>query len=173
MCMEEYGRIKSCKTAKEIWDLLEIAHVGTIQVKKTKVRLLTKEYKKSEVKDRETIADMHQRFNVIVNNLQSLGKEFTREEINGKIFEDLTDDYDGNIYAITEAKDIGTIPLQELICSLKAEEEVIAYKKERMKNMKSLALIAAKAKKLLKMDESDNEGDDLVMLGKNFKKLLK
>ncbi|GAA0170266.1 hypothetical protein LIER_24566 [Lithospermum erythrorhizon] len=39
MCKEEYGRIKSCKTAKEIWDLLETAHVGNNQVKHTYTHL--------------------------------------------------------------------------------------------------------------------------------------
>ncbi|GAA0174327.1 hypothetical protein LIER_43971 [Lithospermum erythrorhizon] len=70
MCMEVYGRIKSCKTAKEIWDLLETAHVGTNQVKQTKIRLLTKEYQMFEMKEGESIADMHQRLNVILNNLE-------------------------------------------------------------------------------------------------------
>ncbi|GAA0155595.1 hypothetical protein LIER_13290 [Lithospermum erythrorhizon] len=43
-----------------------------------------------------------------------------------------------------------------------------------MKNKKYLSLVAAKAQKLIVMDESNNEGDDeLVMLAKNFKKLLK
>ncbi|GAA0158305.1 hypothetical protein LIER_15373 [Lithospermum erythrorhizon] len=94
MCMEKYGRIKSSKTAKEFWDLLETAHVGTNQVKQTKVRLLMKEYQMFEMKEGEPIADMHQRLNVILNNLQSLGKECSREKINGKVFEALTVDYD-------------------------------------------------------------------------------
>ncbi|GAA0184799.1 hypothetical protein LIER_32087 [Lithospermum erythrorhizon] len=92
------------------------------------------------MKERETIADMHQRFNVIRNNLQSLGKEFTREEIN------------------------------EPIGSLKAEEELIT----RRMNKKPLAIVVAKAEKLLEMNETEEDGDDeLVMLAKNFKRLLK
>jgi hypothetical protein len=30
----EYGRISACQTAKEIWDCLEVAYEGTVQVKK-------------------------------------------------------------------------------------------------------------------------------------------
>ncbi|GAA0183021.1 hypothetical protein LIER_30509 [Lithospermum erythrorhizon] len=117
---------------------------------------------------------MHQRFNVILNNLQSLGKEFSREEINGKIFEALNDDYDRKICAIIEVKYIGTIPLQELIGSLKTEEEVIAYKKVRRKNKKSLALVVVKAEKLLEVNDIEVDGDDeLVMLAKSFKSLPK
>ncbi|GAA0148181.1 hypothetical protein LIER_36664 [Lithospermum erythrorhizon] len=55
-----------------------------------------------------------------------------------------------------------------------AEEEVIAYKKARKKNKKSLALVAAKTEKLIQINESGEEGaDELVMLAKIFKKLLK
>ncbi|GAA0167498.1 hypothetical protein LIER_40387 [Lithospermum erythrorhizon] len=129
------------------------------------LRTVSLNAKKFEMKERESIADMHQRFNVILNNLQYLGKKFSREKINGNIFETLTNDYDGKIYAITDARDIRTIPLQELIGSLKAEEEVIAYKKAKRKNKKYLALVAAKAERLIEMNE-------LVMLAKNFKKLL-
>ncbi|GAA0167833.1 hypothetical protein LIER_22678 [Lithospermum erythrorhizon] len=150
----------SYKIAKEICDLLETAHVGTNQVNQTKIRLLTKEYHKFEIKEGESIADMHQRFNVIFNNLQSLGNEFSREEINEKIFETLTDDYDGKICAVAEAKDIGTIPVQELISSLEAEEELIAYKKVRRKNKKSLALVAAKVDKLIEMNTMKTTWDD-------------
>ncbi|GAA0158844.1 hypothetical protein LIER_15767 [Lithospermum erythrorhizon] len=57
---------------------------------------------------------------------------------------------------------------------LKAEEEVIAYKKARRNNKKSLAFLAAKAKKLLEVNDIEVDGDDeLVMLVKNFKRLLK
>ena len=34
------NRISQCKTAKEIWRILEITHEGTTQVKDSKVRIL-------------------------------------------------------------------------------------------------------------------------------------
>ena len=36
----EYNRISSCESAKEVWDKLEVAHEGTNQVKKSKINLL-------------------------------------------------------------------------------------------------------------------------------------
>ncbi|GAA0141948.1 hypothetical protein LIER_42695 [Lithospermum erythrorhizon] len=66
---EEYGRIKAYKTAKEVWDCLEMAHVGTSKVKNTKIRLLTKEYEAFEMREGESITDMQRRLNLIVNNL--------------------------------------------------------------------------------------------------------
>ncbi|GAA0155596.1 hypothetical protein LIER_13291 [Lithospermum erythrorhizon] len=97
-------------------------HDGTNQVKQTKIRLLTKEYQQFEMKEEKSLADMPERFNVIINDLQSLWKEFSKEDINGKIFEILIDDYNGKICAITESKDIGTISLTELISSLREKK---------------------------------------------------
>ena len=40
----EYNRISSCESAKEIWDKLEVTHEGTNQVKKSKINLLVQTY---------------------------------------------------------------------------------------------------------------------------------
>ena len=40
LCPEEFNRISTCKTTKEIWDKLEVTHEGTNQVKETKINIL-------------------------------------------------------------------------------------------------------------------------------------
>ncbi|XP_019226333.1 PREDICTED: uncharacterized protein LOC109207796 [Nicotiana attenuata] len=42
---EEYNRISTCDTAKEIWEALQTAHEGTTQVKQSKIDMLTTENK--------------------------------------------------------------------------------------------------------------------------------
>ncbi|XP_070013083.1 uncharacterized protein [Nicotiana sylvestris] len=37
---DEYSRIQSCTTAKEIWDTLQVSHEGTPQVKRSRETLL-------------------------------------------------------------------------------------------------------------------------------------
>ena len=44
MDRNEYNRICQCKSAKEIWRLLEITHEGTNQVKESKINLLIHSY---------------------------------------------------------------------------------------------------------------------------------
>ena len=44
MDRNEYNRICQCKSAKEIWRLLEITHEGTNQVKESKITLLVHSY---------------------------------------------------------------------------------------------------------------------------------
>ncbi|XP_073225568.1 uncharacterized protein [Cicer arietinum] len=42
--MDEFFRISHCKTAKEIWDTLEVTHECTIEVKRSKLNTLSQEY---------------------------------------------------------------------------------------------------------------------------------
>ncbi|GAA0147896.1 hypothetical protein LIER_07485 [Lithospermum erythrorhizon] len=53
------------------------------------------------------------------------------------------------------------------------EERGDSILKGEKKNKKSLALVAAKDEKMIEMDDSNNEEDDIAMLAKNFKKILK
>ena len=40
----EYNRVSQCKTAKEVWRILEVTHEGTNQVKDSKVRIFENDY---------------------------------------------------------------------------------------------------------------------------------
>ena len=177
LCIEEYGRVKGFDTAKEIWDCLEMTHVGTSQVRTTKIRLLTKEYEAFEQLDGESLSDMQQRFNLIVNNLKALGKTISTEDLNGKIMEAVNEDYRPKICAITESKDIRTMPVAELMGSLMAEECVVAKSRSKKKAKQNLALIAAQAKKLAIKDDSDDDDEvdeeDMAMMTRQFRNYLR
>ena len=60
MDKNKYNRIYQCKSAKEIWRLLEITHEGTNQVKKSKINLFVHEL--FFIKDNETIIEMISKF---------------------------------------------------------------------------------------------------------------
>ena len=62
MDKNEYNRICQCKSAKEIWRLLEITHEGTNQVKESKINLLVHNYELFSMKENETIVEMITRF---------------------------------------------------------------------------------------------------------------
>ena len=66
----EMNRICQCKSAKEIWRLLEITHEGTNQVKESKINLLVHNYELFFMKENETIVEMITRFTDIVNGLE-------------------------------------------------------------------------------------------------------
>ncbi|XP_075099291.1 uncharacterized protein LOC142176120 [Nicotiana tabacum] len=82
---DEYNRISTCETAKEIWEALQTAHEGTNQVKQSKINMLTTEYELFRMKDDEFIQDMHTRCTFIINELHSLGEIIPRNKLVRKI----------------------------------------------------------------------------------------
>ena len=80
MDKNEYNRICQCKSAKEIWRLLEVTHEGTNQVKESKINLLVHSYELFFMKDNETIVEMITRFIDIVNDLEALEKTYKELE---------------------------------------------------------------------------------------------
>ncbi|XP_073225631.1 uncharacterized protein [Cicer arietinum] len=76
--MDEFFRISHCKTAKEIWDTLEVTHEGTIEVKRSKLNTLSQEYELFGMLPGESILDLQKRFSHLTNHLSALGKTFTK-----------------------------------------------------------------------------------------------
>ena len=56
MDRNEYNRISQCKTAKEVWRILEVTHEGTNQVKDCKVKIFENDYEMFKMKPNESIA---------------------------------------------------------------------------------------------------------------------
>ena len=70
----EFNRVWQCKSAKEIWRLLEITHEGTNQVKESRINIFVHDYELFSMKNFESIIENFFRFMVILNELETLGK---------------------------------------------------------------------------------------------------
>ncbi|GJW03312.1 hypothetical protein Tco_1562168 [Tanacetum coccineum] len=131
---KEYEHVFMCKTAKEVWHTLIITHQGNSQVKNCKIDLLTQEYEKFSISNEETIDSGFTRFNAIR----------------------------AKVMAIEEAKDLATLPLEELIRNLKVYEMVLdndgVDSKTTKEKVKSLAL-KAKVTREQTSDDSDSQGE--------------
>ncbi|XP_070010699.1 uncharacterized protein [Nicotiana sylvestris] len=92
----EYNRISACQSVKEIWEALQTAHEGTTQ-------------------DDEFIQDMHTRFTSIINELHSLGEIIPRNKLVRKILSVLPGSWESKVNAITEAKDLQELTIDELV----------------------------------------------------------
>ena len=114
---DEYTWISECESANEIWNALWVAHEGINQVKQSKFELLMRKYKLFEMTDKEKVVDMYTRFTHITNDLKSLGKSFTIEELVRKILRFLPQSGETKVTAIQEAKK-DEISLDELIGNL-------------------------------------------------------
>lgn len=77
----EFNKISGCTTNKEIWEKLRVIHVRTSQVKKSKIALLTHNYKIFKMEPSEDISTMFDRFTNITNKLNQLGKTILEHEL--------------------------------------------------------------------------------------------
>ncbi|GAA0157108.1 hypothetical protein LIER_14445 [Lithospermum erythrorhizon] len=85
------------------------------------------------MREGESITDMQKRLNLIMNNLQGLGKVIPMEELNCKIFESVTEEFNNKVCVIEEANNVNEIPSNELMGNLMAEELVVEINKPRKK----------------------------------------
>ncbi|GJR39448.1 hypothetical protein Tco_1215132 [Tanacetum coccineum] len=149
---KEYERVFMCKTAKEVWHTLIITHQGNSQVKTCKIDLLTQEYDKFSISNEESFNNAFTRFNAIR----------------------------AKVTAIEEAKDLATLPLNELVGNLKVydmilENDSVVFKTTTKEKVKSLALKAKVTREQTRddsdsQDESD-EDEEINLMAKNFRKL--
>ena len=104
-----------CQTAKEMWDVLEVTHEGTDEVRRARKNTLIQEYEMFRMKPEETIYDVQKRFTHIVNHLIALGKSFDREELNIKILKSLSRTWQPKVTAISESRDLTTLNMATLL----------------------------------------------------------
>jgi len=84
--MDEFFRVSQYSSAKEMWEILEVTHEGTNDVKRARKHTLIQEYEFFRMQlEEETMADVQKRFTHIINHLTGLGKVFDKEEINIKV----------------------------------------------------------------------------------------
>ncbi|XP_009616660.1 uncharacterized protein [Nicotiana tomentosiformis] len=164
---DEYNRIYVWSNTKHIWDALQTTHEGTNQVKRSGIELLLRNYEHFSMKGFEPIQNMMTRFAIITNELKSLGKVFTSEELVSKVLRILQASWESKVTTIKEAKEFDKISLDELVGNLKTYEmRKMELHKEEPKEDKALVLKASKD------DESDYDDPDLPIFAK-FKRFVK
>ncbi|GAV63422.1 UBN2 domain-containing protein [Cephalotus follicularis] len=119
---DEFNRISSCDSAKEIWKLLEVTYEGTNQVKESKISMLVHQYELFMMHDYENISDMFTRFTTIINSLKNLGKFYPNQELVRRILRCLPKSWTPKVTTIKEAKGLTTLPLEQLLGSLMTHE---------------------------------------------------
>jgi len=142
LSMEESERVDECDTAKKVWDTLKVHHEGTSHVKETRIDIGVRKFEIFEMIEDENIDEMYSRFTSIVNELRSLGKTYSTHDRIRKILRCLPTQWRPMVTAITQAKDLNTLALEDLIGSLKAHETLLQEDKPIRKG-KMIALKAS------------------------------
>jgi hypothetical protein len=73
LCREEYNKVQGLKTAKEIWDVLKIAHEGDEVTKITKRETIKGELGRFVLNQGEEPQAMYNRLKTLVNQVRNLG----------------------------------------------------------------------------------------------------
>ncbi|CAL1403344.1 unnamed protein product [Linum trigynum] len=110
---EEYHRVTGCKTAKEIWDKLQIAHEGTSHVKISRINSLKQDFESFIMKPEESIKEMNDRFTTIVNSPRNLEVEYPSADLVRKVLWALPKRWTPKVTAIEESKDLTRLSLDE------------------------------------------------------------
>ncbi|XP_049391431.1 uncharacterized protein LOC125855769 [Solanum stenotomum] len=116
--LDEYNRISSCEDEKSIWETLHTAHEGTTQVKKSKIDNLNRQYELFRMMEGETIQDMHTRFTAIINEIYSLGEVIPNKKAVRKLLSVLPESWKSKVEAITKARDLDKLAMDDLIENL-------------------------------------------------------
>ena len=77
--LDEFLQVSHCEIVKEIWDILQITHEGTTEVKRARLGTLIHEYELFIMKPEESINYMQPQFIHIVSHMITLGKTFSNE----------------------------------------------------------------------------------------------
>jgi len=120
--LDEFYRVFVCESAKEMWDVLEVTHEGTDEVKRARKNTLIQEYEMFRMKTEKSICDVQKRFTHIVNHLLALGKTFDKEELNIKILKSLNRTWQHKVTAISESKDLTSMNIVTLFGKLREHE---------------------------------------------------
>jgi len=178
LSMGEFFRVSQCKNAKEMWDVLEVTHEGTSEVKRARKHALIQEYELFKMQKGESIAKVQKRFTHIVNHLIGLGKEFDKEELNIKVLKCVDRNWQPKVTTISESKDLSIITTAALFGKLREHEIEIRRLSEletSEKKVKSIALKVSSKKsdetKEEAVESSDNENSNILV--KKFGKYLK
>ncbi|CAH9126268.1 unnamed protein product [Cuscuta epithymum] len=167
----EHNRVLGCKTAKQMWDLLEVTHEGTSRVKKSKIDIFMRNYELFVMKPGESIKDMITRFTNIINELSALGREITVEDQVRKILRSLPQVWKPKTTAIEEAKDLSTMTLEDLTGSL-LTYELGLQEEQDAENARRERGIALKAREEEEESESESE-DEMSIFARQFGKMYR
>ena len=120
--MEKFMRISNIEVTHTAWNILQTMHEGTKAIKINKLQQLTSKFESIRMSDDESFDEFYAKLNDIVNSAFNLGEIYDQPKIVRKILRYLTENFRPKVTAITESKDVDSIPVDELIGYLQSYE---------------------------------------------------
>ena len=108
--MEEFKRIFDVEVAHIAWNILQTVHEGTKVFKINKLQQLTFKFESIRMSDDESFDEFNAKLNDIVNSAYNLSEIYDQPKIIRKIPRSLIENFRPKVTAITESKDVDSIP---------------------------------------------------------------
>nr|XP_009771363.1 PREDICTED: uncharacterized protein LOC104221912 [Nicotiana sylvestris] len=169
---EEYEKISSCDTTKEMWDKIEVTYKGTNKVKETHINMLVPD-EVFQMKEGKSIEEMFSRFSKIISDLKYFGKPYSSGDQVRKILRSLPTTWKTKVVTL-ESHDLNKLSYDEL------RGELIAFKKTHLKKTnqeEKKKTVAFKA--TIEIPENDIDDDpkalqeEIAMVSRNMDGLMR
>ena len=116
--MEEFKGISNVEVTYTTWNILQTVQEGITVIKINKLQQLTTKFESIRMFNDEYFDEFYAKLNDIVNVAYNLGEIYDQPKIFRKILKFLTENFRPKVIAITESKDVDSIPIDELVGSL-------------------------------------------------------
>jgi len=107
-------RVLHCKSAKQIWDKLEVVYEGDSKVKEAKLQTYRTQFENLKMKEEENIVEYFHRVDEVVNSIRAVGEELTDKPIVKNILISLPMRYDSNISTIEDRPELDKLIVDQL-----------------------------------------------------------
>ena len=122
MDSEMSHQILNCTSGKHMWDTIELIMEGTEEVRENRVDILTSRYEAFKSNPGESITQVFERYNKLLNELVIQGKKYPQREINRKFMLTLPSHVEHKAQSIRERDDFNQMSLEKLYGKLKTYE---------------------------------------------------
>ena len=167
---EEFKKISSTESAKEVWTILQTTYEGPKAIKDLKLQRLTTSFEEIKMEEDESFDEFYAKLKDIVNSAINLGETIHEPKIVRKVLRSLPERFHPKITTIEESKDIDNIPLSELVGNLQTYKLGLT-RIGKSSESKSMTLKA----KSINIDESSDDEDSKMKsyITRKFKKFMK
>ena len=162
---EEFKKISSIETAKEVWTILQTTYERTKAVNDSKFQRLTTSFEEIKIEEDESFDEFYAKLKDIVNLAFNFGETILEPKIVRKVLRSLLERFHTKIMVIEELKDIDKIPLTELVGNLQTYEQGLT------RIGKSMALKVKSSDIDESLDDEDSKMKSYIT--RQFKKFMK
>ncbi|KAA0038023.1 gag-pol polyprotein [Cucumis melo var. makuwa] len=126
--------VNTCMSAKEAWDILEVAYKGTSKVKTSRLQILTSQFEEMKMEEDQSLSEYNVKILDIANKSFLLGERIPESKLVRKVLSSLPQRFNMKVTTIEEANDITKMKLEEQFGSLKTFELTLGDRDSRRMN---------------------------------------